>query len=327
MWRTRYAVIVIAALALHSQSPAHAQGYPTKPISIVLPLAAGTGMDTIVRLYGERLSQSLGKPIVVENRPGASMMMATSAVAVAPPDGYTLLVATSGAMAVNPVLFKQVTYDPERDFVPIAFYVKSPFVLVVNPSLPVRSVPELIKHLKESPTPLSYSTPGAGLAQHLSMEFMKQRFGLEITHVPYRNTPQSIADIAAGHVQLGFAEVGASLPLIQDGKIRALAVSSATRLPMLPDVPPFAEAAGAPDFEAVSWHILLAPAKTPREIVDKLHAEMKRIMASPDVKEKIATLGLIPLDTPFVEEISRYMKAEQEKWGTLVKKLGLEATQ
>jgi len=159
------------------------------------------------------------------------------------------------------------------------------------------------------------------------MEFMKQRFGLEITHVPYRNTPQSITDIAAGHVHLGFAEVGASLPLIKDGKLRALAVSSATRLPMLPDVPPFAEAAAAPDFEAVSWHILLAPSKTPKDVVDRLHGEMKRIMAAPDIKEKITTLGLIPLDTPVVEDISRYMKAEREKWGTLVKKLGLEGSQ
>src|SRR5262249_20013241 len=320
------AALSIAALALAAQSPAQAQSYPAKPITIMLPLAAGTGMDTILRLYGERLAQSLGKPIVVDNRPGASMMLATTAVATSPPDGYTLLVGTSGAMAINPVLFKQVGYDPERDFVPVAFYVKSPFVLVINPSLPVHSVPELIRYVKENKS-LSYSTPGAGLAQHLSMEFMKQRFGLEITHVPYRNTPQSITDIAAGHVHLGFAEVGASLPLIKDGKLRALAVSSATPLPMLPEVPPFAQAANAPDFEAVSWHILLAPAKTPKDVVEKLHAEMKRIPAAPDIREKIATLGLIPLDTPFVEEISSYMKAEREKWGSLVKTLGLEGSQ
>jgi tripartite-type tricarboxylate transporter receptor subunit TctC len=317
--------LLLTALSLVA-SPAQAQTYPTRPITIVLPLAAGTGMDTIARLYGERLSHSLGKPVVIDNRPGASMMLATTAVATAPADGYTLLVGTSGAMAINPVLFKQVGYDPERDFAPVAFYVKSPFVLVINPSLPVQSVPELIKYAKENKS-LSYSTPGAGLAQHLSMEFMKKRFGLEITHVPYRNTPQSITDIAAGHVHLGFAEVGASLPLIKDGKLRALAVSSATRLPMLPEIPPFAEASGAADFEAVSWHILLAPAKTPKDVVGKLHGEMKRILAAPDIKEKIATLGLIPLDTPFVEDINSYMRTEREKWGTLVKQLGLEGSQ
>ena len=326
----RRVIFMLIALTIPApvlSGPAAAQTYPTRPITVVLPLAAGSGMDTIARLYGDRLSQSLGRAVVIDNRPGASMMVATNAVAAAPPDGYTLLVATSSAMAINPALFKQVNYDPERDFVPVALYVKSPFVLVVNPSLPVRSVPELIKHIKEGATPLSYSTPGAGFAQHLSMEFMKQRFGLEITHVPYRNTPQSITDIAAGHVHLGFAEVGASLPLIRDGKLRAVAVSSATRLPMLPEVPPFAEAASAADFEAVSWHVLLAPAGTPQDVVDKLHAEMKRIMEAPDMRKKISDIGLIPLDIASVEQSRAYIKAEGEKWGSLVRNLGLEASQ
>jgi tripartite-type tricarboxylate transporter receptor subunit TctC len=230
-------------------------------------------------------------------------------------------------MAINPVLYKRINYDPVKDFVPISFYVKSPFVLVVNPALPITSVPELIKYAKESQTPLSYSSPGAGVAQHLSVEFMKQKFSVEMTHVPYRNTGQSITDIAAGHVALGFAEAGASLPLIRDGKLRALAVSSATRLPILPDVPPFAEAAGAPDFEAVSWHILFAPSPTPKEIVDKLHREMKRIMAKEDMVKRVADIGLIPFETPSVDGINRYLASEREKWGSLVKKLGLEATQ
>ena len=159
------------------------------------------------------------------------------------------------------------------------------------------------------------------------MEFMKNQFGLEITHVPYRATPQSIQDIAAGHIALGWAEAGASIPLIKDGKLRALAVSSLTRLPLLPDVPPLAEAAPAPGFEAVSWHMLLAPAKTPREIVDKLHDEMKKIMADPEIKQKIETIGLIPFDTPSVEGLRAYRRSEQEKWGGLVKKLGLEGSQ
>jgi tripartite-type tricarboxylate transporter receptor subunit TctC len=159
------------------------------------------------------------------------------------------------------------------------------------------------------------------------MEYMKNQFGLEITHVPYRSTPQSIQDIAAGHVAMGWAEAGASIPLIRDGKLRALAVSSTTRLPLLPDVPPFAEAAPAPGFEAVSWHMLLAPAKTPRAVVDKLHDEMKRILAEPEIKQKIETIGLIPFDTPSVEDLRAYRRAEQEKWGGLVKKLGLEGSQ
>jgi tripartite-type tricarboxylate transporter receptor subunit TctC len=322
----RFAMLVAFALGLALASPVHAQ-YPNRPVTIIVSLAAGSGMDVLVRLYADRLSQSLGKPVIVENRPGASLMLAANAVAAAPPDGHTLLVSTSSAMAINLTLFKQVTYDPDLDFIPISLYVKSPFILVVNPDIPAKTVPELIAYIKANPGKLSYSSPGAGVAQHLSMEYMKNQFGLDITHVPYRATPQSIQDIAAGHIALGWAEAGASLPLIKDGKLRALAVSSATRLPLLPDVPPLAEAAPAPGFEAVSWHMLLAPAKTPRDIVDRLHDEMKRVLAEPELKQKIETIGLIPFDTPSVEDTRAYRRAEQEKWGTLVKKLGLEGSQ
>ena len=319
--------IALALAALQSSVPAQAQGYPSKTVTIVVPLAAGTGMDTLVRLYAERLAQSLGKPVVVDNRPGAATMLGTAAVATAAPDGHTLLVATSAAMAINPVLYKQIAYDPEQDFVPISFYVKSPFILVVSPALPIRSVPELIAHAKASEKPLTYASVGSGTAQHLSAEFMRQRFGLNLTHVPYRNTGQSVSDISAGHVQLGFVEAGASLPLIREGKLRAIAVSASTRLPLLPEVPTFAEAAQAPDFEAVSWHILFAPAKTPREIVERLHAEMKRIMAEPDMRERIANIGLIPHESPSIEGVRDYIRAERQKWGSLVRSLGVEGSQ
>ena len=201
-------------------------------------------------------------------------------------------------MAINPTLYKQINYDPEQGF-------RADLALcevAVHPGGQSRrcrskTVPEFIKHAKEAKPPLNYASVGAGGLQHLSMEFAKQRFGFEMTHVPYRNTGQSVTDLAAGHVALGFVEAGASIPLIKDGKLRALAVSSSSRLPLLPDVPPFSEASGAPDYEAVSWHVLLAPAKTPKEIVDRLHAEMKKIMAAPDMKEKAANIGLIPIDT------------------------------
>ena len=204
---------------------------------------------------------------------------------------------------------------------------KSPFVLVVNPALPINSVPELIKYAKDSATPMTYSTPGAGSSQHLSMEYMAQRFDLKFTHVPYRSSPQAIGDIAAGHINVGFAEAGASLPLIRDGKLRALAASSLTRLPTLPDVPPFAEAAGMPDFEAVSWHILFAPAATPKEIIDRLHREMRVIMSAPEMMQRASNIGLLPLESPPIEGIRSYIKSEQDKWGSLVKKLGLEGSQ
>jgi tripartite-type tricarboxylate transporter receptor subunit TctC len=254
-------------------------------------------------------------------------MLAAASVATAPADGHTLVVLTSAAMAINPALYKQINYDPNRDFVPISLYVKSPFILAVNPSVPAKTVPEFIKYAKEAATPINYASVGAGGLQHLSMEFAKQRFAFNATHVPYRNTGQSVTDLAAGHVSAGFVEAGASIPLIKDSRLRALAVSASTRLPLLPDVPPFSEASGAADYEAVSWHVLLAPSKTPKEIVDRLHAEMKKIMSDPAMVEKAANIGLIPYDSPSVTDISDYMKSEQVKWGTLVEKLGLKGTQ
>ncbi len=323
----RWTLAAFALLGVYGNSPALGQAYPSRTITIVVPLAAGTGMDVIARMYAEKLSLSLGKPVIIENKPGASLMLAATAVAGAPADGHTLLISTSSAMAINPVLFKKINYDPEKDFAVVSWYLKSPFILVVNPALPIKSVPELIKYAKGSKTPLNYSSPGPGVAQHLSIEFMKQRFELDMNHIPYRSTPQSILDISTGEVHLGFAEAGASLPLIRDGRLRALAVSALTRLPALPDVPPFAEASGAADFEAVSWHMLFAPAKTPREIVQKLHEEMKRIMSDKEMQSRMALLGLIPLDPPSLAETDRYLKSEREKWGALVKKLGLEGSQ
>lgn len=325
----RYGLAALAFVLALPQVRAQAQAlnYPTKPVTIVVSLAAGTGMDTLARLYGEKLQEAFGKPFMIENKPGASMMLAATSVATAPPDGHTLLVSTSSAFAINPSLYKKINYDPVKDFAPVALYVKSPFILVVNPDLPVKSVADLIKLAKDSPTPLSYSSPGAGFAQHLSTEYMKQRFNINLTHVPYRSSPQSISDIVAGHVQLGFAEAGASLPLIREGKLRPLAVSSLTRLPTLPDVAPFAEAANAPGFEAVSWHMLYAPAATPRPIVERLHAEMKKIMNTPMMKEKVSAIGLLPLDPPAIPEAVAYQASEREKWGSLVRSLGLEGSQ
>jgi tripartite-type tricarboxylate transporter receptor subunit TctC len=327
IWSARASLAAIALLALLPSRPADAQGYPAKPVTIIVPLAAGTGMDSLARLYAEQLAQALGKPVLIDNRPGAALMLGTAAIAAATPDGHTLGVSTAAPLSVSPVLYRKINYDPAKDFIPIYHYVKSPFVLIVNPALPIHSVQYLIRHAKASASPMTYSSPGAGVLQHLSIEFMAQQFGLKMTHVPYRNSPQSITDIAAGHVDLGFAEAGASLPLIREGKVRALAVSSTTRLPTVPDVPPFGEAAGAPAFEAVSWHVLFAPSGTPQDVVDRLHQEMRRIMSAPDMKKRAADIGLIPIDSPTIPEIRRYIAAEQEKWGSLVRKLGLEGTQ
>jgi tripartite-type tricarboxylate transporter receptor subunit TctC len=317
----------LTALALVAGAPAaQAQSYPQKPITLIIPLPAGTGMDTLARLYAEPLGQALGKPVVVENKPGAALMIGTAAIAAAAPDGHTIGISTATPMAAYHVLYKKISYDPAKDFTPIYFYVKSPFVLVIDPKLPVNNVAELIKFARERTTPLNYSSAGPGSSQHLSMEFMAQTFDLKLTHVPYRVSTQGITDIAAGHVDLGFAEAGASLPLIREGKLRALAVSAATRLPTLPDVPSIAETPGAAGFEAVSWHILFAPAATPKEIVERLHQEMRKIM-TPAFQKRAADIGLLPIDSPSIDGIRAYIKSEQDKWGSLVKKLGLEGTQ
>jgi tripartite-type tricarboxylate transporter receptor subunit TctC len=328
----RKAVIpgVILALPLVTAvltTPAAAQDYPSRPVTIVVPLAAGSGMDALTRLYGDRLAAGLGKPVVIENKPGAALMLAASAVATAPPDGHTLLVSTSSVIAINPVLYKKVNYDAQKDFAPISFYVKSPFILVVNPNVPAKTVPELIKYVKETTTPVTFASTGTGTALHLAGEYMKQRFGLNMTHVPYRATGQSLADIVAGHVTMSFAEAGATLPLIREGKLRVLAVSAGTRIPSLPDVPTFAEAADVSDFEMVSWHMLFAPSATPQPVLARLNSEMNKIMASPDMREKITAIGLLPVGTPSLAEIQAFIGAEREKWGSLIRKLGLEGTQ
>src|SRR5258708_5647040 len=232
------AVALLIATAL-SAPPAVAESYPSRNVTIIVPLAAGTGMDSIVRIYAEELSKSFAQAVVVENQPGAAMMLAAAAVARAAPDGHTLLVAAIAPMAINQALYKKVSYDPDKDFIPIALYAKSPFVLVVDPALKIGSVAEFIARAKAATDkPLTYSTPGAGFLQHLAMEFMKQKFGFDATHVPYRSSPQTVTDVVGGHIAASFAEMGASLPLILAGKLKALAGTPLSRPGAPPEGPP-----------------------------------------------------------------------------------------
>jgi tripartite-type tricarboxylate transporter receptor subunit TctC len=324
--KTRQAVLCIIWLGLLVGTPARAEDYPSRTITIVASLAAGSGMDAIARLYAEKLSVAFGKPVIVENKPGVATTLAANQVAKASADGYTLAVLTSIALAINPTLFKHLNYDP-NDFTPISLYVKSPFIMVIDPSLPAKTLSEFVEFAKKATPPLNYASIGTGSVQHMSMEFAKQRLGFDATHVPYRSTPESVTDLMGGHVAASFLEAGLSMPLIKEGKLRALAVSSAQRLPLLPDVPPFAEAAGAADYEGVSWHMLLVPSKTPRPIIDRLHAEMVRIMQMPEMRSAIAALGLIPIDSPSVDDMRGYIQSERLKWGAVVKQLGLEGSQ
>jgi tripartite-type tricarboxylate transporter receptor subunit TctC len=303
--------------------PANAQSYPTRQVSVICALGAGTGVDITARIYSERLAKKFGQPFIVENRPGGAQMQAVDSVKNATPDGYTLGVYTSAAMAIRPTMMKKRTYDPVKDFVPVAQYLKSPFVLVVNPDLPIKSIDDLAKYVKAQPGKVGYAISSVGGGPHFAGEYLATHLGLQLVAVPYKQSPQAFQDVAAGHIPLSFADVGTALPLITSGKLRALAVTTAFRLPTLPDVQTLAEALNVKDLELVSWHVLSAPAATPRPIVDRLHEEMKLIMADPEVTKKVASLGLLPHAVAPIAEAQAYIQSELDLWGGLVRKLGL----
>ncbi len=323
----RGTIIGLATLGMvWSAANVSAQDYPDKPVTVILSMAAGSGPDVVMRMLAERLGERLGQTFIIENRPGSAQLLGITAVKQAPADGYTLGMSTSAAIVIRPSMFRRPAYDPLTDFTPIANYVKSPFVLVVNPDLPVSDVPELVNYIRENAGDVTFASSSVGGPPHLAAEFMAQHFGLDMTHVPYRNSPQAFMDIAAGFVPLGFADLGTSLPLIRDGRLKPLAVSSLTPLPSLPQVPTFAAASGAADFEAVSWHLLFARAEVPRPILNLLHAELAELMHDDEIVGRIAELGLLPQQVPAMEETQQYIRAETEKWGRLVNDLGLGGT-
>ena len=323
----RRALIHALLAAATFVTTAHAQDYPSKAVTVTLVLAPGTGLDAVARTWGEPLALALGKPVIFDNKPGANGIVAVNAVKNAPADGHALLVGTSAALALNQTTYKQLPYDSAKDFIPVSVYLKSPFILIVHPSLPVRTALELAAYVKARPGQLSYSSTGPGGAPRLATEMFAQHFGLNLIHVPYKNSPQAIIDIAAGHVQLGFAEAGASQQLIRDKRLRALAVSTLMRFSSLPDVPTLAEAAKRPGLEAVSWHALVAPAATPRGNVNRLHNEMTRIIKLPEVNKAISNLDLIPAAPASIDEHRQYIASETQKWGDLIRKLGLAGSQ
>jgi tripartite-type tricarboxylate transporter receptor subunit TctC len=315
--------VPLALAASTVASPVHAQSYPTRQVSVICALGAGTGVDITARIYSDRLAKRFGQPFVVENRPGAAQMVAVDSVKNAAPDGHTLGVYTSAAMAIRPTMLKKPTYDPLKDFVPVAQYLKSAFVLVVNPKLPINSIADLVKYVKAQPGKVSYAISSIGGAPHLAGEFLAIHFGIPLSPVPYKQSPQAFQDVAAGHIPLSFADAGTALPLIKSGQLRALAVTTASRLPTLPDVQTLAEALQIKNLELVSWHVLSAPANTPRPVVDRLHEEMKVIMADPDVVKRVASLGLLPHAVAPIEDTQRYIQSEISFWGGLIRKLGM----
>jgi tripartite-type tricarboxylate transporter receptor subunit TctC len=313
--------LVAIAVLLCVGSAALAETFPSRPVMLVVPLGAGGAMDVIIRTMGPKLTEQLGQPMIVENKTGGGTVTAAHYVAKAAPDGYTLLVAPSGTLTTNAVLYKTLPYDPVRDFVPVALYTKVPFVLVVNSSLPINNVADLVRYSKSGGA-LSYSSTGTGAVPHLATELLKSALGIEMTHVPYRGAPPALTDVVAGHVQLTFADPSLAPPMLKDGKVRALGASSLTRIGIMPDVPALAEA-GVPGFEAVSWHMVVAPAGTPPDVVEKLHAAFKAVGKQPEIQERLTGMGLIPVDTPSVPELKKFLDAEMVKWRQQVEKAGI----
>ena len=323
--RRVFSVVSALLLPLAAAPSARAQDYPAKQVTFVLPFTPGGAIDLCARFLAQQLTDRLGKPFVVENRPGAGTVVASNLVAKAAPDGYTILVAPS-PLATNATLHKQLPYDPAKDFAPIARVADIPFVLVVHPSLPVRTVAELIQYARERPGQLSYASSGSGSTLHLAGELFKSMTGIAMTHVPYRGSPPALNDVVAGHVNLMFADPASAVAQIREGRVRPLGVTSLTRIPTAPDIPPIAEA-GLPGFEAVSWTLLVAPAATPPAIVNKLHAELKSVVASPEGQRQIIGFGMLPFDSPSPEELKNFLQAEILRWGKVVQQAGIAGSE
>jgi tripartite-type tricarboxylate transporter receptor subunit TctC len=313
------AAALAPALAL-GVATAGAQSFPNKPLRLVVTFPPGGAPDILARLFAEKAQ--LGQTVLVDNKPGAGGNIGAADVAKAAADGHTLVMATVGTHAINGALYSKMPYDMVRDFAPIAHVASAPNLLVVNNDLPVKTVAELIGYMKANPNKLSFGSPGVGTSVHVSGELFKSLTGTQMVHVPYKGRQFAIPDLVGGQIQLMFDNMPSALPMAREGKIRALAQTTATRSAAAPDVPTVAET--VPGFEATTWFALFAPAGTPREVVQRLNAEVQRVFKLPDVAEKLKGLGLEPwLSTP--EELAKYQASEISKWAKVVKDSGAKA--
>jgi tripartite-type tricarboxylate transporter receptor subunit TctC len=327
MARTRLRRCMLAALLLGGLAGfAAAEDYPARPVTIVNPFAPGGGTDLLARMLAQKLEQRLGKSFLIENKTGAGSIIAAVAVQKSAPDGYTLLMAPTPTMAVNVSLYKSLPYEPLTDFIPLALIAQTPFVLIVHPDLPVKSVTELIAYAKANPGKLSFASVGPGVPHHLYMELFKSMTGIQATHVPYRGSLPALNDVIAGHVPMMFVDIGPAVGALESGKVRPLGVSTRQRVPGYEHIPPIAEV-GLPAFEAVGWQMLVAPAKTLRPIVDRLHRELTDILAQPDTKNQILKFGFLPVANQSVEGLQNYVKSETTRWGKVVSDAGIAGSQ
>lgn len=310
---------VLTALTASLTVPVAAQTFPSKPVRLIVPFAPGGFTDVVARILGQRLSVSMGQQFVIENKAGAGSTIGTDFVAKAAPDGYTLVM-VSTTHVISPWIYKSMPYDPIKGFVPVTKLVDSPYVLLVNPKVPARNVQEFIALAKASPDTIRYASSGNGSSQHLMGGLFASLTGTKLQHVPYRGSSGAATDLVAGVVESSFAGVPNALAQVPAGRLRALAVTTAKRIPQLPDVPTLQEA-GVPGYEASVWLALLAPAGTPRDIVNRLNAEVAKLMESADTRKALYEAGVeVSLSTP--DALGEYMVKEMERWGKVVKDTG-----
>ena len=313
-------VITAAVVAIGVSLPAAAQDYPNQPVKLVVPFPAGGGTDALARWFAKGLEAKFGQPFVVENRAGSGTTLGAAFVARAAADGYTVMLGTSSTYAIAPNVYKKVPFDPVKDFAPIALVAEVPFVLVVNPSLPVKSVKELVALVKSKPGAMSYASAGIGTQHHVNAELLKTLTGIEMTHVPYRGGGPALQDVIANHVPIYFGDVSTVMPLARAGKLRALALTINQRLEAFPEVPTMHEA-GITNYNASAWQAFVAPAGTPPAIVARLNQALLEVVKSPETQKRFGELGLRPL-TSTPDELGAFMKSELVRWGKVVEAAG-----
>ena len=314
-----YCVALLAFAAF--DAPAQTDDYPRRPVTFMVPYPPGGGTDILVRMLAEELRDKLKQPVVVENRPGAGTLVAAGMVAKSPPDGYTLLLAPVTTLAINPSVYKALPYDPVKDFAPVGLVGSADFVLVVNPSLGVKSVPELIALIKSKPGQMNYASAGTGTPHHLFLAMLLKMAGLQMQHVPYRGSVAALTDVMSGEIPLMIVDLPPALPLIKDGKVRALAVTSRARVAAAPDIPTIAEA-GVTGYAATGWFSVVARAGTPRSTIDKINQVLTAYLQRANVKERLQDLAIQPF-TSTPEELERHIASEIIKWGRVVKEAGI----
>ncbi len=320
------ALALSAALLALGAADTHAQGFPSRPVTLVVPFAPGGTTDVLARAIGERLTGRLGKPVIIDNKPGAASMMGAEFVAKAPPDGHTLLLATAATLAINPSLYKKVRYDPIKSFAPVALVADTPVLLVTRPDVPAKNVSELIAYIKGSKTAPAFASAGNGTVHHLAGELFKRLAKVDLVHVPYKGAAPALMDVIGGQVPMMFVDLPAASAHVKAGKLRVLATSGPKRLSALPDVPTVAEA-GLPGFSVTSWQAIVAPAGTPKDVVSLLNREINAVVKEAAMRERFAQLGSELQGDMSAEQFAQFINSERSRWATIIKASGATATE